>query len=89
VSSWKAGKGADQPWAGKQSTISTGGGKMGKEGAGVEYGLSSYQANMDTQQNEPEVCTMKDPLTGNPTERIKKRSWHSASHHGKTFQVEE
>lgn len=90
MSTFKAGKGANQPWVGKEATISKSGpGKMETEGSGVKYGLSEYMANMDTQQNEPEVDNAMDPMTGYATERIKKRSWHSASHHGKSFMVEE
>lgn len=90
MSTFKAGKGPTQPWVGKEKTLSRGGnGKMETEGSGVKYGLSEYQANMDTQQNEPKLDTSIDPVNGFSPERIKKRSWHSASHHGKTFQVEE
>jgi hypothetical protein len=88
MSTFKAGKGANQPWAGKEKTIA-GAGKMETEGSGVKYGLSDYQANMDTQQNEPMVDNDVDPMTGYATERIKQRKWHSASNHGKSFMVEE
>lgn len=89
MSGFKAGKGASQGWGKKEATISRGGpGKSEQEGAGVQYGLSKYEANMNTQENEPVVCTMTDPLTGNPTERIKPRGWKSVSSKGKTFQIE-
>lgn len=89
MSSFKAGKGAAKPFASKEATISRGGpGKSETEGSGVQYGLSSYEANMDTQQNEPVVDTEVDPMTGNPTERIKPRGWDKVSAKGKPFWIE-
>ena len=89
MSSWKAGKGAAQGWGKKESTISRGGpGKKQSESVGVQCGLSAYEANMNTQENEPVVDKDTNPLTGNPTERIKPRGWKSVSSKGKTFQVE-
>ena len=88
MSTFKKGTGAGKKWAEMEKNIS-GAGKMEQEAAGVKYGLSMYEAKMDTQQNEPVVDTDVDPANGFSTERIKRRSWHSASNHGKSFLVEE
>lgn len=86
MSSFKAGKSADSPEAGKKKTLSNGGGdgKMVSESAGVKTGLSE-RAPLDVDAGEPQYDMARDSLTGNATERRKPRTFTSVGQ----FQIED